>query len=363
LSDLNNKTKKKLINDVNNLNEHVISLENKISELQNTIKILHESDRQSRSWLEYSPVCTKKVDLDLNLQYMSSAGIDRLHIDNILPYYGKPYPLEFYPLSFRQKMNKNLEKVKNTGKVITQEAAVVDLDGNEVWFHSTLVPVNNDDNLIDYIIIVSIDITERKQAESNLHQLNAELEIRVNNRTLELEDANLRLKRLSETDHLTQIANRRAYKHHLNENIIYAKRAKQHLSLLMIDIDFFKQYNDKYGHDNGDITLRTIAEIIAKTLPRKTDFVARFGGEEFVVLLPSTASKGAFSVAENIRNKVKSLAIPHDESTAANVVTVSIGLTSLQGAAINKVDLLKQADSSLYIAKNSGRNSCHIFSR
>ena len=126
------------------------------------------SEARSRAWLEHSPACTKIVDLDFNLQYMSSAGIKSLHIDDITQLYGKPYPFDFYPDSFKKPMASNLEKVKSTGDVIAQEASVVDIDGNELWFHSTLVPVKDDEGRIEHIMVVSLDTTERKKAENDL---------------------------------------------------------------------------------------------------------------------------------------------------------------------------------------------------
>ncbi len=101
------------------------------------------------------------VDLEFNLQYMSNAGIKGLNIKDITPYYGKPYPFDFYPESFRNIMTEILKKVKETGDIIAQEAAVVDKDGNELWFHSTLVPVNDDEGRIEYIIVVSVETTKR----------------------------------------------------------------------------------------------------------------------------------------------------------------------------------------------------------
>jgi len=124
-----------------------------------------DSERQSRAWLDFSPACTKIVDLDFNLQYMSRAGVESLRIDDISARYGRPYPFDFYPESFRTQMTENLELVRETGEIATQEAAVEDVDGNELWFHSTLVPVHNDNGRVDYIMVVSLDITARKQAE------------------------------------------------------------------------------------------------------------------------------------------------------------------------------------------------------
>ena len=139
-----------------------------ISEKKAAEEALEENEKKSRAWLEHSPVCTKIVDLDFNLQYMSSSGINQLNIDDINEFYGKPYPFYFYPESFRKIMTKNLNRVKETGEVIAQEASAVDIDGNELWYHSTLVPVKGDNDQPEYIMVVSIETTERKQAEERI---------------------------------------------------------------------------------------------------------------------------------------------------------------------------------------------------
>ena len=131
---------------------------------------LKDLERTSRAWLEHSPICTKVVDLDFNLQYMSGAGIEQLKIDDVRQFYGKAYPFSFYPESFRRTMTRNLEKAKEEGETITQESSLFDTEGNELWYESTLVPVKNDEGLVDYIIVVSIDRTERKRAEEKLFQ-------------------------------------------------------------------------------------------------------------------------------------------------------------------------------------------------
>lgn len=131
-----------------------------------------ESESKSRLWLENSPVCTKIVDLDFNLQYMSASGVRELKIDDITEFYGKPYPLHFYPDSFKIPMTKNLKRAKETGETITQEAPIVDIKGNTLWYHSTIVPVYNDKGQLDYILVVSLETTERKQAEEELLESN-----------------------------------------------------------------------------------------------------------------------------------------------------------------------------------------------
>jgi PAS domain S-box-containing protein len=132
-------------------------------------------EKRTRALLENSPVCTKIVDLDLNLQFMSRAGIEDLNIDDVSKFYGKPYPFDFYPESFRSLMIYNLEKVKETGKIIRQEGNVIGDDGKELWFHSTLVPIYDEDKKIDYIIISSINTTEQKENQIQLQKSAREL--------------------------------------------------------------------------------------------------------------------------------------------------------------------------------------------
>ncbi|MBT5970787.1 PAS domain-containing protein, partial [Desulfobacula sp.] len=141
-----------------------------ITERKKTENKLQESEEKSRLWLKYAPVCTKILDLDFNLQYMSESGIKELKIDDINEHYGKPYPFYFYPDSFKKLMRENLKKAKETGKIITQEASVIDIQGNELWYHSTIVPVKDENGRLDYIMVVSLDTTKRKLAEMVLKE-------------------------------------------------------------------------------------------------------------------------------------------------------------------------------------------------
>ena len=142
----------------------------RIIERKRAERALRESERKRQSWIENSPVCTKIVDLDFNLQFMSASGIRDLKIDNINEFYGKPYPFHFYPDSFKIPMTNNLKKAKETGAIITQEASVLDIEGNKLWYHSTIVPVNDDEGKVNYMLVVSLDATERKQAEEALRE-------------------------------------------------------------------------------------------------------------------------------------------------------------------------------------------------
>jgi diguanylate cyclase (GGDEF)-like protein len=217
-----------------------------------------------------------------------------------------------------------------------------------------------------FIILLSIGLMilffVMKTKESKLlNQHRMHLERLVKERTLALEQANITLKNLSETDPLTQIANRRSYDKQLSLVVLSAKRTKQPLSLLVLDIDYFKAFNDHYGHDAGDGALKIIAQHISSTLPRATDFIARYGGEEFVALLPSTDIDGAYSVAERIRSTIELSAITHEFSGICDFITVSIGIAVLTENISQVEDLFKQADKALYEAKAKGRNNSFYF--
>lgn len=173
----------------------------------------------------------------------------------------------------------------------------------------------------------------------------------------------LELKRLrdlwkatSMIDGLTGIANRRRFDEHYEMEMRRAERSEASISVLLADIDVFKNYNDTYGHLAGDECLKKVAKTMAEELRRPTDFVARWGGEEFAVLLPDTDGAGAVFLAEQIRQGVCSLAIPHESSPTASVVTVSIGTSTTVGQDAALTDLMQQADEALYVAKKLGRN-------
>lgn len=164
------RSKEQLIKENDQLRASIDELQKSEIEIQKIENRLMESELKSRAWLENSPVCTKIVDLDFNLQYMSSSGIIDLKIDDITEFYGKPYPLHFYPDSFKIPMTNNLRKVKKTGMTIIQEAPIIDVDGKELWYHSTIIPVNNKTGKLDYIMVISLEITVRRQAEDELRQ-------------------------------------------------------------------------------------------------------------------------------------------------------------------------------------------------
>jgi diguanylate cyclase (GGDEF)-like protein len=181
---------------------------------------------------------------------------------------------------------------------------------------------------------------------------------------LQLQDANKKLQQLAATDGLTQIANRRYFDEIVHQEWQRMKREQQPLSLIIVDIDWFKGYNDHYGHQAGDDCLCQVAQAIAKVTQRPADTLARYGGEEFVILLPNTDTQGAAQIAEEICQTVIGLEIPHPHSSISPYLTVSAGITSLVPSIdLSPDQLLSQADQALYLAKNNGRNQFLIYNQ
>ncbi len=188
-------------------------------------------------------------------------------------------------------------------------------------------------------------------------QYNRELERQIAERTAELSEVNLKLHQLSEIDGLTGIANRRKFDIELDKEWRRAIREKRPLALLMLDIDHFKEYNDQYGHPEGDRCLQLVAKILNSLIQRTSDLVARYGGEEFVVILPGLAAQAAGEIAEKIRHAIESKQIPHLGNTSSSVVTISIGVASIVPDQDERPSaLLNHADACLYQAKHEGRN-------
>ena len=165
------------------------------------------------------------------------------------------------------------------------------------------------------------------------------------------------LEELSHVDALTQIPNRRSFDEALDIEWKRAFRERQALSMMMIDIDHFKEFNDHYGHGSGDEALRKVASVLASGIFRPADRVARYGGEEFVVLLPDTRGDVAARMADSLRENVLRLAIPHEYSSAGPHLSISIGCASLVPSRESSPEqLLETADKMLYRSKHEGRN-------
>lgn len=166
----------------------------------------------------------------------------------------------------------------------------------------------------------------------------------------------------SQVDGLTGIHNRRFFDTNLKREFMRSRRNKSPLSIIICDLDFFKAYNDIFGHVAGDKCLQLTAETMTGLLKRPGDIVARIGGEEFGIILPDTSREGAITIAELTRAKIEDAKIPHTGNKVSKFVTISIGVCTYNGEEMNMEDLYKLADKALYSAKQAGRNTINYFS-
>ncbi len=182
--------------------------------------------------------------------------------------------------------------------------------------------------------------------------------------THQLEEANRTLQRYSYLDGLTEVSNRRYFDDTLEKEWKRAMRCQEAISLIMIDIDFFKLYNDYYGHQGGDDCLKMVAKTLADTIKRSVDFVARYGGEEFAAVLPNTDLPGATTVAQNMQDAIAKCNIKHENSKIGKLLTISMGVATLvpqKGSDCSR--LIKLADDALYQAKDQGRDCIKVASK
>lgn len=177
----------------------------------------------------------------------------------------------------------------------------------------------------------------------------------------ELQEANFKLESLSTLDGLTGISNRRSFDNYMDMSLKNCFRSDKPISLIMADIDFFKNYNDNYGHLKGDECLIKVAKAMASSIKRPLDFVARYGGEEFAVILPETDEDGAMVIAEIIRKDIEALQITHEHSAASPYVTLSLGIKTIVPKVNYSInEFIENADKALYNSKLNGRNQVSI---
>ena len=221
------------------------------------------------------------------------------------------------------------------------------------WYkvHNKVVKLSNGQ---DVILSIAIDISEQKEAQGKL----ISTQVNLVKQAQELEEAHEKLKEQANRDPLTDLYNRRYFLKTAEHLLDLAKRNKTNMSVLMLDIDCFKEINDQYGHKIGDNVIILLSQIMLE-LTRKSDIICRWGGEEFVVLLPETDTDGALKISQKIRLEVE--ASVNFVDTREFKFTVSIGLSEVSKKDMNIEASINRADIELYKAKDSGRNMvCHI---
>jgi diguanylate cyclase (GGDEF)-like protein/PAS domain S-box-containing protein len=237
-------------------------------------------------------------------------------------------------------------------------------DGRIIWLLGHATPQREADGSTIWHGYIK-DISDRKQAEFLLiseKERAEEAELKLQKTQINLERINQKLLKLIDTDTLTKIANRRCFNIRVRQEWKRLYREQKSLSLILFDVDYFKNYNDCYGHPQGDRCLIKIAQTAKQAVGRSADLVARIGGEEFAVILPNTNLEGAKVAAEKIRLAIQSLAIPHQDSKIDDKVTISLGIMSLMPTTgQSPTTLINQADQALLEAKRRGKNQSVIF--
>jgi diguanylate cyclase (GGDEF)-like protein/PAS domain S-box-containing protein len=212
-------------------------------------------------------------------------------------------------------------------------------DGRYVWIRDVVHVVRDASGNVESLVGFMFDITERKKTEEQLLILQKQLE------------------QISYTDGLTGVPNRRMFDTVLEKEWASAQRTKSPLSLVLLDIDYFKQYNDRYGHLQGDECLKRVGQVLDAAGKRARDLFARFGGEEFVLVMPETDSGAALFVAERLRTLILQDKVLHEDSPADQILTISLGVCTIVPSQDDcSANFLETVDRQLYRAKHEGRN-------
>jgi diguanylate cyclase (GGDEF)-like protein/PAS domain S-box-containing protein len=311
-------------------------------------RTVQDSQQLWRAFIEQAPAAIAMFDLEMRYLAVSKRFISDAGFPPDIELYGASHYRVFptMPEQWKEAHKRALQ-----GEVVTvDDDHFVTADGRVQWLHWEVRPWY-DVNGLAGVVVFTEDVTRRKVATDELRNLNADLENRVRERTLQLEKLAAEMEAQSLTDQLTSLPNRRALDQKLTDEVRLAVRHGMPLSLLMLDVDHFKQYNDAYGHPAGDEVLRAVGRVLQQHT-RTTDCAARWGGEEFAVLLRHTGAQGARVVAERMRQAISAGQWAHRQ------ITVSIGAATLQLGSPDSSggSLLSDADKALYDAKRRGRD-------
>jgi diguanylate cyclase (GGDEF)-like protein/PAS domain S-box-containing protein len=306
-----------------------------ISELRRTTLAMRESEARFKAFMDHGPMVSFIKDENGRYLYANPMLLQRFEKtwDEFVGHRDE----ELWPREVYRAVRRSESAILKGGKVVSTEQSAPLPDGSTSFWLSFKFPLHNAEGR-RLLGGVSIDITELKNKERQL----ADSQKR-------LEEAIARLEIIAVTNSLTGLKNRGALRERLSEEVQRARRYDLPLSLAMLDVDYFKSYNDSFGHPAGDEALRCVAQIL-QTHARPSDFSARYGGEEFVVVLNNTALPGALAHAERIRKAIQ------DEPWPQRGITASIGVASLSENIAGEDALLRAADEALYKAKHAGRN-------
>lgn len=322
----------------------VISLAIDITERKQAELALAEQEQLWRTIIHTSPDGILIISLDGVIHQVSEKLLSMIGFDSADELIGRNM-IEFVAPEWHAKAQERISLMLQGTYTGAADYMVIRKDGSRAWFEANAEVLRNRDGSPREIFIVERDITERKKTEQALAELTRSLES------------------LSVTDSLTGLANRRHFDTVMDKEFGRHVRSGGKLSLVMMDIDHFKAFNDTYGHLKGDDCLREVGRVLRECISRAADVAARYGGEEFVCILPETDRSGAVIVAEQIRRGIEALAIPHKGSSISDHVTASLGVVTAECCmGGSPQDIISQADELLYQAKSSGRNRVEIVS-
>lgn len=308
------------------------------NQLNYNVMKLKETEERFRLIAEYSSDMITMHNEKAEYIYISPAVKEIIHFEypELL---GKKMDVFIHPDDVKQTKDM-FEKALHEGVAESTYRYRTSM-GDYVWIESTLKSVHFEEDGSKKVIIVSRNITDRKLTEQKL------------------QEANQLLNQLSYMDGLTGVANRRYFDETLEKEWSKSFTTKLPITLIMLDIDYFKKYNDTYGHLTGDSCLQSIAQAIKNRVTENTDYTfCRYGGEEFSLILPSTGLETGMIAAKQIQETLQLLKIPHISSDISNIVTLSIGIASMIPTDFEKPQtLIQSADSALYLSKTRGRNT------
>ena len=310
--------------------------------LQDAVAVGNQVERELRAshglfhaLMDNSPFLAYMKDAEGRMVYYNQRCAERFRVDREA-WLGQT-DADLWPASVASALRGNDLAVLREWKTLVFEEQVDAPEEASTQWRSYKFPFK-DSKGREYVAGLSVDISADKQAQLQLREYQTALE-----------EANEKLRWMAVTDALTGLANRRAFETALDNELALCSRYGQPLTLMIFDVDNFKAINDTFGHNEGDLVLRCLAEVFQKSF-RATDFVARYGGEEFAVLLPSTSKQAAAEIAERLRLAVVDCA-PNDHE-----ITISTGVATAVGDSWTKAEFVRRADDALYKSKASGKN-------